>query len=110
MFTTITVHYFQHLAHVVHKQDPHIQWCTELVKHFSHVIENKIPNAFLCVYMIFTITYRLSQMIEQQTTMWKVAGSNPQADQHSWCLNNRGESAAFAMTSANGFILSRLRR
>lgn len=88
MFTTVTVHYFHHLALVVHKQDPHIQWCTELYKHFRHFIEHKFPNAFLCVYMIFTITDRLSQMIEQWTTMRKVAGSSPQPDQHSWCLNN----------------------
>lgn len=90
MFTTITVDYFHHLAHVVHKQDLHLQWCTELFKHFKKMIEHKFPNAFLCipVYMIFTITDRLSLMIEQRATMRKVAGSNPQPDQHSWSLNN----------------------
>ena len=37
--------------------------------------------------------------------MREVVGSKPQPDQHSVSLNNLGESASFAMTSANGYFL-----
>ena len=44
---------------------------------------------------------RLAQLVEYRTTVREVVGSNPgRANTHS--LNNRGESAAFVMTSANG--------
>ena len=45
----------------------------------------------------------LAQLIEQRTTVRKVAGSNTRPDQRSGSLNNWGERAAFVMTSANSY-------
>jgi len=44
----------------------------------------------------------LAQLGERRSAERKVAGFKPRPNQHSGSLNNGPESAAFAMTSANG--------
>ena len=56
------------------------------------------------VYFLFEFALtadRLTQLVEHRTTVREVAGSKLRPDQHSGSLNNRGETAAFVMTSAN---------
>ena len=56
-------------------------------------------------YFIRLLAVWLAQLGECRSAEREVAGSNPgrtNTPQHSGSLNNREESAAFVMTSANG--------
>ena len=57
--------------------------------------------------MVILLSYystatQLAQLVEHQTTVWEVVGSNPGQTNTQGLKISEGEGAAFALASANG--------